>query len=90
MKVVVTHLKAPWPQGTRPGAVVSFAGLVPAWATGKCRPATDLEASAHAALAAEAEAKAAEAASLAAAEEQAAAERAAIESKAAKGKAAKG
>ncbi len=37
LKVRVTHLHAPWPEGTRPGHVVEFtAGAVPSWAAGKC------------------------------------------------------
>lgn len=89
MKVVITHLKAPWPAGAKPGDVVELAGdAVPAWALGKCRPASDDEVEAAQA----AEAKAAEdaqiAASLAAAEQQAAEERAAAEAKAAGKKAA--
>lgn len=43
MKVIVTHLKAPWPGGTVPGHVVELAGVdvVPGWALGKCTPAAD-------------------------------------------------
>lgn len=36
MKVTVTHLKAPWPEGTKPGDVVDVGDTVPAWAVGKC------------------------------------------------------
>ena len=42
MKVTVTHLKAPWPQGCVPGDVVDLcADTIPAWAVGKCTPAAD-------------------------------------------------
>lgn len=42
MKVTVTHLKAPWPQGCAPGDVVELAAdHIPAWAVGKCVPAAD-------------------------------------------------
>ena len=38
MKVIVTHLKAPWPKGTRVDGVVTIEGdKLPAWALGKCR-----------------------------------------------------
>lgn len=38
IKVIVTHLKAPWPKGTKVDSVVSLDGEeVPAWAAGKCR-----------------------------------------------------
>lgn len=38
MKVIVTHLKAPWPKGTKVDDVVTIKGdLLPGWATGKCR-----------------------------------------------------
>lgn len=40
MKLTITHLKAPWPEGAKVGDVVEFAGL-PAWAVGKCKPADD-------------------------------------------------
>lgn len=38
MRVVITHLKAPWPAGARVGDVVDFVdrSAVPAWAVGKC------------------------------------------------------
>ncbi len=54
MKVRVTHLKAPWPEGTEVGAVVDVGASVPAWAVGKCveladEPATEPEAEAKAA-----------------------------------------
>lgn len=41
MKVTITTLKAPWPEGAKVGDVVAFEGSVPAWAAGKCKPATD-------------------------------------------------
>lgn len=41
MKVVITHMKAPWPEGTKPGDVVEFDGEVPGWAVGKCEQAPD-------------------------------------------------
>ena len=38
MKVIVTHLKAPWPKGTKVDGVVAIDGdTLPAWALGKCR-----------------------------------------------------
>ena len=40
MKVKVTALKAPWPDGVKVGDVVSFDAL-PAWAVGKCVQAPD-------------------------------------------------
>ena len=40
MKLTITHLKAPWPEGSKVGDVVELAGL-PAWAVGKCKPADD-------------------------------------------------
>lgn len=41
MKVVITHLKAPWPQGASVGQVVDLpeCDTVPAWAAGKCQEA---------------------------------------------------
>lgn len=38
MKLQITHLKAPWPDGANVGDVVEFTKLdeVPAWAVGKC------------------------------------------------------
>ncbi|CAB4159762.1 hypothetical protein UFOVP726_3 [uncultured Caudovirales phage] len=37
MKVKITHLGAPWPEGAGVGSLVAFpAGIVPAWAVGKC------------------------------------------------------
>lgn len=40
MKLTITHLKAPWPQGAVVGSVIELAA-VPAWALGKCVPADD-------------------------------------------------
>lgn len=40
MKLTITHLKAPWPQGAMVGSVIELAS-VPAWAVGKCVPAAD-------------------------------------------------
>jgi hypothetical protein len=36
MKVLITQLKAPWPEGARVGDTHEFGGLMPAWAIGKC------------------------------------------------------
>lgn len=48
MRVAITHLKAPWPAGAKPGDVVEFkVGSVPAWAIGKCCPAADGAEAAH-------------------------------------------
>jgi len=45
MKVQITHLKAPWPEGAKVGDVIDVNGdAVPAWAIGKCRPAPGEEA----------------------------------------------
>ena len=42
MKVTITHLKAPWPAGAKPGDVVELdVAEVPGWALGKCAPAAD-------------------------------------------------
>jgi hypothetical protein len=42
VKVTVTELWAPWPEGTQRGHVVSLQGdAIPAWAVGKCEPAPD-------------------------------------------------
>lgn len=44
MKVVITHLKAPWPAGAAVGDIielVGFHGELPGWAEGKCTPAAD-------------------------------------------------
>lgn len=39
MKVVVTALKAPWPEGTKVGDTVDIKGdVLPDWAVGKCSP----------------------------------------------------
>ena len=40
MKLTITHLKAPWPEGAVPGDVIDMAE-VPGWALGKCVPADD-------------------------------------------------
>lgn len=38
MRVRITHLRAPWPEGAQPGHIVEFpAGVVPPWALGKCQ-----------------------------------------------------
>ncbi len=40
MRVTITALKAPWPEGSRVGSVVELEGdTIPAWAHGKCTPA---------------------------------------------------
>lgn len=40
MKARITQMKAPWPSGAVVGQIVHFAaGVVPAWAVGKCEPA---------------------------------------------------
>lgn len=40
MKVVITHLKAPWPEGAKPSDVCELPGdSIPGWATGKCTEA---------------------------------------------------
>ncbi len=40
LKVRVTHLRAPWPDGTVVGSIVQFPGSdIPSWAAGKCQPA---------------------------------------------------
>lgn len=42
MKVTITTLKAPWPEGAKVGDVVRFHGdHAPAWAIGKFTPAAD-------------------------------------------------
>lgn len=44
MKLRITQLKAPWPQGANVGDVVEVdAPLVPAWAAGKCDQVGDDE-----------------------------------------------
>ena len=49
MKVIITHMKAPWPAGCGVGSVVEFeAGVVSPWALGKCRPAEETEVEAKA------------------------------------------
>lgn len=40
MKLTITHLKAPWPEGAKVGDVLELPS-VPAWALGKCQPADD-------------------------------------------------
>lgn len=40
MKLTITKLKAPWPNGAKVGDVVEFAD-VPSWAVGKCSIADD-------------------------------------------------
>ena len=38
MEVTVTHLKAPWPEGTKIGDTVKLPGkTLPNWAVGKCK-----------------------------------------------------
>lgn len=45
MKVRITYLKAPWPQGLGVGSYTEFAGdEIPGWAVGKCVPITEAEA----------------------------------------------
>lgn len=42
MKVTITHMKAPWPEGAKVGDVVQFEGdAAPAWALGKFAHADD-------------------------------------------------
>lgn len=42
MKVTITQMKAPWPEGAGVGSVVELPGsTIPAWAAGKCKPAED-------------------------------------------------
>ena len=38
MLLTITHLKAPWPEGTKVGDVIDLPS-VPVWALGKCEPA---------------------------------------------------
>lgn len=38
MRVVITHLKAPWPEGAKVGDVVDVGAEIPGWAVGKCLP----------------------------------------------------
>lgn len=50
MKIRVTQLKAPWPDGTAVGAVLDLPGdALPAWAVGKCEQAPEQPAAAAAA-----------------------------------------
>lgn len=45
MKVRVTHLKAPWPEGLGLNSVHEFKdGAIPPWAVGKCVPLGDMAA----------------------------------------------
>ena len=42
MKVRITYMKAPWPQGAGVGDVVEVKGdVIPQWAVNKCVPVTD-------------------------------------------------
>lgn len=41
MKVTITHLKAPWPEGAKVGDVVAVGDVIPGWALGKCVQADD-------------------------------------------------
>ena len=42
MKVTITALKAPWPEGSQVGSVVDLEGdAMPAWAVGKCTRVPD-------------------------------------------------
>jgi hypothetical protein len=42
MKVTITALKAPWPEGSQVGSVVELEGdALPAWAVGKCTRVPD-------------------------------------------------
>ncbi len=36
----ITHLKAPWPAGANVGDIIDLS-VLPGWAVGKCRTATD-------------------------------------------------
>lgn len=49
MKVVITHLKAPWPAGAAVGDVVDLVdcAAIPGWAAGKCEAAADDATAAH-------------------------------------------
>ena len=40
MKLQITHLKAPWPEGAVVGDVLDFPA-VPVWAVGKCKQVED-------------------------------------------------
>ena len=88
MKLIITHLKAPWPLGAVVGDVVELPA-VPVWAVGKCQPAGDdaqvtaLDQAQPARLSAEEEDALAASAALMEAEAQAAQERAQIKDKAA-------
>ena len=81
MKVRITHLKAPWPEGALVGDVLEVSEVAP-WALGKCVIVGDDEEVTAKAPAVDAEALAlAEADALAQAEKQAAEEIAANEAK---------
>jgi hypothetical protein len=42
MKITITALKAPWPEGSQVGSVVELEGdKLPAWAVGKCTRVPD-------------------------------------------------
>lgn len=48
MKVRITNLKGPWPQGAKVGEVVAIPGdAIPGWAVGKCVQAEDDAAAQH-------------------------------------------
>lgn len=92
MKLTITHLKAPWPEGAKVGDVIDLPA-VPTWAVGKCTQAADDADVTLGALAAvdavitEADAEATQAAAaLAEADAQAEQEKAALEAKATKAK----
>ncbi len=74
MKVTVTHLKAPWPEGAAVGQVVDLPGVekMPGWAAGKCTPADDDAEAAHVWTAPQAPVEAEPAAAVAADPDQAA------------------
>lgn len=36
MRIVITHLKAPWPEGAKAGDIIDIGDVIPAWAVGKC------------------------------------------------------
>jgi hypothetical protein len=41
MKHIITHMKAPWPEGAKVGDLVEF-DVLPVWAVGKCKPTGDV------------------------------------------------
>lgn len=47
MKVRITNMKAPWPEGAKLGDIVAFDGPAPAWAAGKHQPAPDSASADH-------------------------------------------